>query len=174
MAWAGLAGDVIDLAVPFVSGVGETIKAVGIASDAGKVISKADDVADAGKTAQKVTEAIEDTGDTKKFLQKAANQVKSETTGHVSGTKQHAEFKNIIDNSNNSNLRTEVSFKDGEKVDYGTKGSVRFDVVEYDKNGNVVAAYDLKTGSASLSPKRIAEMRKHIGEDIPIFEIRPE
>lgn len=55
-----------------------------------------------------------------------------------------------------------------------TKGSIRFDVVEYDAKGNVVAAYDLKTGSASLTEERIAEMRKHIGSDIPIFEIKPE
>ena len=111
---------------------------------------------------------------TQKFLQESANSVKSSTTGHLSGTKQHTEFKNIIDSSGKSSLKTEVSFLNGEEVKYGTKGSIRFDVVEYDAKGDVVAAYDLKTGSASLTPERIAEMRKHVGSDIPIFEIKPE
>lgn len=111
---------------------------------------------------------------TQKFLQSSANSVKKTDTGHVSGTQQHTEFKKIIDSSGKNNLKTEVSFKDGKEVPYGTKGSVRFDVVEYDKNGEIIAAYDLKTGSASLSQERIAEMQKHVGKDIPIFEIKPE
>ena len=111
---------------------------------------------------------------TQSFLQETANSVKSSNTGHVSGTKQHSEFKKLIDASNNKSLRTEVSFKDGKEVAYGTKGSIRFDVLECDKKGNVIAAYDLKTGSATLTEERIAEMRKHLRKDIPIIEIKPE
>lgn len=46
-AWAGLAGDVIDVAVPFVGGVGEVVKCCG-------AINKAKDVVDASKQAKKM------------------------------------------------------------------------------------------------------------------------
>lgn len=113
--------------------------------------------------------------DNQSFLQKAANTVKSSAKGHVSGTKQHSEFKKIIDDSGNKMFRTEISFKDGVEVQYGKKGSIRFDVLEYDKKGNLVAVYDLKTGGAKLTEERIAEMRKHLKNyNVPIIEIRPE
>ncbi len=61
MAWAGLVGDVVDVAVPFVSGVGEATKAVGALGDAADVIDDAydtvkaaDNAIDAGKAANKV------------------------------------------------------------------------------------------------------------------------
>ena len=36
----------------------------------------------------------------------------------------------------------------------------------------IYAAWDLKTGSATLSPSRIAKMQVAIGQPIPIFQIR--
>ena len=45
-AWAGLAGDVADVAIPFVGGIGETIKFAG-------TINKADNVIDASKQVKK-------------------------------------------------------------------------------------------------------------------------
>ncbi len=59
-AWAGLAGDLIDL-VPFVSGVGETVKAIGTVAD---VVDVVDDVRDAAK----VVDAIDDIHDTGKIV----------------------------------------------------------------------------------------------------------
>ncbi len=110
-----------------------------------------------------------------KFLQKAANQVKTSETGHVSGTRQHTLFKNAIDERNDSFLVAEVSYKNGKIVDYGTPGSVRLDAVELDLHGKPVAVYDLKTGSAHLTPERIEQIRKEVGNpDLPVFEIRPE
>ena len=44
LAWAGLAGDVIDL-VPFVTGVGETVKIVGGALEVAETIDNAYDAA---------------------------------------------------------------------------------------------------------------------------------
>lgn len=46
-AWVGLAGDIVDVAVPFVGGVGETVRAVST------VVNKSDDVVDLAKTAVK-------------------------------------------------------------------------------------------------------------------------
>jgi len=59
-AWAGLAGDLIDL-VPFVSGVGETVKAIGTVAD---VVDVVDDVRDAAK----VVDAIDNIHDTGKIV----------------------------------------------------------------------------------------------------------
>ena len=46
-AWAGLAGDVIDVVIPFVSGVGEVTKAIGATK---RVASAADDAVDAASS----------------------------------------------------------------------------------------------------------------------------
>ena len=62
-AWAQLAGDVIDVAVPFLTGVGETVKGV---RSVVRVIDGADDVIDAARTfrrsADKGTEVKEAVG----------------------------------------------------------------------------------------------------------------
>lgn len=73
-------------------------------------------------------------------------------------------------------IETEVSFqKDVGPVDFGTKGSVRVDVIEYNPDGTVKAIYDLKTGSAKLTPERIKQIREAVGvsENVPVIEIRP-
>ena len=49
-AWAGLAGDVADVMIPFVGGIGETIKAVGVA----RKLSKADAIVDVATSTIKV------------------------------------------------------------------------------------------------------------------------
>ncbi len=55
-AWIGLAGDVIDVVVPFVSGVGETTKAVGAVADVADVM---DDIHDVAKVADNVDDAYD-------------------------------------------------------------------------------------------------------------------
>ena len=50
-AWIGLAGDIIDVAVPFVAGVGETVRAVNTSR---KLADAADDMNDARKIASKI------------------------------------------------------------------------------------------------------------------------
>lgn len=37
------------------------------------------------------------------------------------------------------------------------------------------AIYDLKTGSAKLTPSRIAQLRQHVpnGDNIPVIELKP-
>ena len=59
-AWAGLVGDVIDVAVPFLTGVGEATKAVGTTV---RVVSKVDDVVDAAKTLRRTADATDDIKD---------------------------------------------------------------------------------------------------------------
>jgi hypothetical protein len=50
-AWVGLIGDIIDVAVPFVAGVGETVRAVNTGR---KIADAADDMNDARKIAGKI------------------------------------------------------------------------------------------------------------------------
>ena len=54
-AWAGLAGDVIDVAVPFVTGVGEVTRAAKVAKETAEVV---DDAHDALKTVSNVGDAL--------------------------------------------------------------------------------------------------------------------
>ena len=55
-AWAGLAGDVIDVAVPFVGGVGEATRAA-------KMLTKSDSIVDAARSANKADYFVTPSGD---------------------------------------------------------------------------------------------------------------
>jgi hypothetical protein len=93
--------------------------------------------------------------------------------GPVYGTKVHSAFRNEVNALGNTNLHTEVSYLNGVEVPYGTPGSVRIDVVEGLRSAPS-AVYDLKTGNATLTRARIAEIQQHIpgGTNVPIVEIR--
>jgi len=54
-AWIGLAGDIIDVAVPFVGGVGEVVRA---ASAARKALDAADQIHDTAKLVEQTTDAV--------------------------------------------------------------------------------------------------------------------
>ena len=55
-AWVGLAGDLIDVVVPFVGGIGEVTRAIGATVD---VVDAVDDINDAGRVADKIEDAAE-------------------------------------------------------------------------------------------------------------------
>ena len=81
-AWAGLAGDIVDL-IPFATGVGETIRGIKLivkASDAAdavvdavrtadRVMDATDDLVDAVRTADKVADAVDDLHDASKTVE---------------------------------------------------------------------------------------------------------
>jgi len=73
----------------------------------------------------------------------------------------------------NPNLATEVSYLNGRVVPRGTAGSVRLDVVEGPLTAPT-AIFDLKTGSATLTPARVQQIQQHIpgGATVPVLEIR--
>jgi hypothetical protein len=52
--------------------------------------------------------------------------------------------------------------------------SVRLDVVNGPLNAPV-SIFDLKTGSATLTPARIQQIQSHIpgGANVPVFPVRP-
>ena len=55
-AWIGLAGDLIDVAIPFVGGIGEATRAINAATE---VIDAVDDIHDAGKAADRIDDATD-------------------------------------------------------------------------------------------------------------------
>jgi RHS repeat-associated protein len=115
------------------------------------------------------------TGDLLSGLAGKAQATVGEGSGAVYGTAVHSEFAAEINALGDSNLSTEVSYLNGRIVSYGTRGSVRLDVVEGDPL-EPSAVYDLKTGSATLTPGRIAQIQANLPfgyQDIPVTEIRP-
>jgi hypothetical protein len=71
------------------------------------------------------------------------------------------------------NLNTEVSYSGGQVVSRGTPGSVRVDVVRGNPS-NPGAAFDLKTGTAKLTPGRTQQIQQAMPRPVPVKEIRPE
>jgi hypothetical protein len=95
-------------------------------------------------------------------------------SGPVYGTAVHTAFKAEIEALGNANLETEVSYLNGQVESYGTRGSIRADVVEGGKE-TPSAIYDLKTGGASLTQARISQILSQLPpgyQDIPVIEIR--
>jgi hypothetical protein len=93
--------------------------------------------------------------------------------GGVYGTRVHRAFEAEV-NGLGRDIQTEVSYLNGRVVRRGTPGSVRLDVV----NGPLDAptsVFDLKTGSATLTPGRIQQIQSHVpgGSGVPVFEVRP-
>jgi hypothetical protein len=105
---------------------------------------------------------------------KAASQV-GPGEGPVYGTLVHSAFATEVGALGDAELSTEVSYLNGTVVPYATPGSVRLDVVEGDLLAPT-AIYDLKTGSATLTAARIAQIRSNLPpgyQSIPVLEIRP-
>jgi len=105
------------------------------------------------------------------------------------GTAVHWTLKNDIEALFNPNLRSEVSvLKTREEtgagigknsdVNYGTRGSIRIDVLENAGN-NTICVYDIKTGKSSLSVPRMREIAQTVSLNFPgtariiVTEIRP-
>lgn len=95
-------------------------------------------------------------------------------SGPVHGTRTHTAFADEVAALGRTDLLTEISYRGGVRAARGSKGSVRLDVVE----GSLMqpkVIYDLKTGSARLTAKRIAQIRRHLPkgyQNIPVREIR--
>jgi hypothetical protein len=100
------------------------------------------------------------------------------------GTEVHARLAAEIngprgyDDPVNVNFRAEVSILKSNLDDYGTRGSVRVDVLER-VDTNTVCVYDIKTGRARLSRPRIDEIAFNVNRLYPgtsrllIIETRP-
>ena len=107
-------------------------------------------------------------------LTECANKAKAGVSGKgpVAGTKIHSNFKAEVRKLNNPNLQAEASYSNGGEVNYGTKGSIRFDVVLLGSSGKPIFAWDLKTGNATLTDARIMHMQVQSGCHIPIMIVK--
>jgi uncharacterized protein RhaS with RHS repeats len=94
--------------------------------------------------------------------------------GPLYGTHVHTAFQAEVDALGNSTLFTEQSYLNGVPVPYGTPGSIRIDV-GVGTVDNPSAVYDLKTGSATLTPARIQQIQAQLpgGSSVPAFTVRP-
>jgi hypothetical protein len=96
-------------------------------------------------------------------------------SGAVHGTRVHSAFATELRALGRSDVFSEVSSLQGRVVPYGTRGSVRLDAV-VGSPGAPTAIFDLKTGAATLSSTRIAQIRSHLPpgfQDIPVQVLRP-
>jgi hypothetical protein len=68
----------------------------------------------------------------------------------------------------------EHSWSLGDFRHYGAEGSIRTDIILRDRlTGRPIAIYDVKTGNATISAKRAAELRAAVNDDnVPIIELR--
>ena len=109
-----------------------------------------------------------------RYATEAANKVHPGEKGHVVGTYKHTEFGKVIASYGSPSLKPEVSYKGGNEVTYGKKGSVRFDAIEYNLfTKKPIRAWDLKTGNAVLTESRIAQMKSRSGlHDISIQMVK--
>jgi len=91
----------------------------------------------------------------------------------VYGTAVHSTFATIVNSWGDPNYSTEVSYLNGQVVQYGTPGSVRADVV-YGPTNEPLAIYDLKTGNAILDFARVLQIQAHVpgGAGVPVIEIK--
>ncbi len=111
--------------------------------------------------------------DTASALQNAANSASDAIgsgSGAVHGTKVHSAFAKQVDQIDG--VTPEVSYSNGEVVPYGTKGSVRPDVVEGNIH-NPTNIYDLKTGNAKVTTKDINKFKEHVPGSPTVKEIKP-
>jgi hypothetical protein len=67
----------------------------------------------------------------------------------------------------------ETTFGLEDDAHYGSKLSIRTDVVLRNDVGDIVAIYDVKTGGAKLTPARIRKIRERAGaaDNVPIIEM---
>jgi hypothetical protein len=77
------------------------------------------------------------------------------------GTAVHKNLQDQIRNLGDDNFRAEVSYIKSELEKYGTRGSVRIDVME-NVNEGLACVYDIKTGNTDLSPARRQEIANNV------------
>lgn len=103
--------------------------------------------------------------------------------GRVHGTHVHTAFaklvKDAVDQGKLPNVRTEVSYMEDEMAKhYGQSGSLRVDVIWEDKKSGTLKIYELKTGAAKLTERRVDRTldRSYMAEkwkSVTVMELNP-
>ena len=129
--------------------------------------------------AQTGLSTVDERTETLKTILEGVINARAEGFGPEYGTAIHTDFANAVRSENLRGIGrkgVEQTFgpdPDDPDVSYGTKGSVRTDVVLRNDIGDVIAIYDVKTGSAYLGPRRVQELREKTGASpiVPIIEM---
>jgi hypothetical protein len=105
-------------------------------------------------------------------LEKVVN-ARGEGYGPEYGTAIHKDFGTLVKSENLRGIKVEHTYPEVEGIRYGSKGTIRTDVVLRNEIGEVMAIYDIKTGGAYLDAKRVAELRAKTGATlgIPVIEM---
>jgi hypothetical protein len=94
------------------------------------------------------------------------------------GTKIHTEFARAVKAEGIPGVEVEQTFgfDPKEDVPYGSKGSIRTDVLLRDPSGTIIAIWDVKTGVSGLSPWRVTQLRTMTGTTLEtyVFEMHPD
>jgi hypothetical protein len=80
------------------------------------------------------------------------------------GTTVHNELKNQVTALGKDNIKPEVSYVGKGEIHYYAKESVRLDIIIKTKDGQILAVYDLKTGKATFTQKRIQKIISQLPE----------
>jgi hypothetical protein len=152
----------------------KVLQHAGVASDTGKLLKNGSSACD---TAAGAVERAARIDAVKKELEELAAVVAEtvgEGKGRFYGTEVHSEFKKVIDALEMKDVFTEKSYLAGEAAKYGTKDSIRADLVVGPLK-EPMAVFDLKTGNASLSATRVRQIQSQLpgGRNVPVIEIRP-
>ncbi|NVO14132.1 MAG: hypothetical protein HXX10_08860 [Rhodoplanes sp.] len=97
-------------------------------------------------------------------------------TAQTYGTAVHVAFGTAVRLGNHPGLGffdVETTFGAEPDAPYGSKGSIRTDILLRNEVGDIIAIYDLKTGEKGLTPGRVRELRQRtgVGPNIPIIEL---
>ena len=156
-AWAGLAADVVSLAVPFATGGGTIVKAA----------SKVDDVVDVAKTVGKAGNIIEAAADAGRATDKIVDGVKIRKA-----TEFTKEAQNLIDSLDHADGITKSTADIGKKIHKGYKtgydgipgmfkeyrhGKYRFDFL--DDNNKII--YELKPNNPRSIRQGIKQLKRY-------------
>jgi len=122
----------------------------------------------------------ENTEKFRKIIEKVVNS-RGEGYGPEYGKQLHYDFGDAVKSAIRSgelrgNIKVEHTFPEAREIRYGSKGSIRTDVVLRNELGEVVAIYDLKTGGAYLDAKRVAQLRAktNSGLNVPVIEMHTQ
>jgi hypothetical protein len=112
----------------------------------------------------------ETTEQLRKTLEKVVN-ARGEGYGPEYGKAIHTDFGNAVKSQNLSGIRVEHTYP--EEMPYGSKGTIRTDIVLRNEIGEVKAIYDVKTGKAYLDAARVRALRvkTKTGPGVPVIEM---
>jgi hypothetical protein len=97
-------------------------------------------------------------------------------SGAIYGIAVHTVFKNAVRAQNIPGIGyfdVETTFSLADSFRYGSKDSIRTDVVLRNDAGDIIAIYDVKTGGATIRPSRAEELRAmtRTAPEVPVIEL---